>query len=69
MTRTMSEIERLVAIEEIKQLVARRIRLMDTKNWDEYPDTHAPDAVAVMALSSGQSAMASEPSSMDSVSR
>jgi hypothetical protein len=41
----MTEIERLVAIEEIKRLVARRIRCMDTKNWDEYPSTHTPDAV------------------------
>lgn len=44
MTETMTDIERLVAIEEIKKLVARRIRLMDTKNWDEYPATHTPDA-------------------------
>ena len=39
----MTDIERLVAIEEIKQLMARRIRCMDTKSWEEYPDTHAPD--------------------------
>ena len=45
MPETVTEIERLVAIEAIKQLVARRIRLMDTKNWDEYPETHTPDAV------------------------
>ncbi len=33
-------------------------------------DTHdAPDAVLTIALSSGQSAIASEPSSIDSVSR
>ena len=39
----MTDSERLVAIEEIKQLMARRIRCMDTKNWEEYPYTHAPD--------------------------
>lgn len=44
MSETMTEIERLVAIGEIERLVARRIRLMDTKNWDEYPFTHTPDA-------------------------
>jgi hypothetical protein len=43
MSETMSETERLVAIEEIKRLVAKRIRCMDTKNWEEYPSTHAPD--------------------------
>ena len=33
-------------------------------------DTHdAPEAVLIIALSSGQSAIASEPSSIDSVSR
>ncbi len=45
MSETLSEIERLVAIEEIKRLVAKRIRCMDTKNWEEYPSTHAPDMV------------------------
>src|SRR5437764_609977 len=41
----MTVIDRFFAIEEIKQLVARRIRLMDTKQWGDYPATHAPDAV------------------------
>jgi hypothetical protein len=40
----MSDIERLVAIEEIKRLKARRDRAVDTKDWDAYEGLHAPDA-------------------------
>ncbi len=40
----MTERERLIAIEDIKRLVAKRIRTMDTKNWVEYDTCHAPDA-------------------------
>jgi hypothetical protein len=40
----MTELERLLAIEEIKRLFARRIRSMDTKDWVEYDTCHAPDA-------------------------
>ena len=40
----MTEIERLLAIEEIKRLFARRLRAMDTKDWALYDTCHAPDA-------------------------
>jgi SnoaL-like domain len=40
----MTDAERLLAIEEIKALTARRIRAMDTKDWAEYDTCHAPDA-------------------------
>ena len=40
---TMSEIERLLALEEIKLLKARRDRAVDTKDWDTYLALHAPD--------------------------
>jgi hypothetical protein len=40
----MTEAERLVAVEEIKRLVARRIRAMDIKDWALYDTCHAPDA-------------------------
>ena len=42
----MTELERLVAIEEIKFLKARRIRAMDEKNWALYEALHAPDHVS-----------------------
>lgn len=35
---------RLLAIEEIRSLKARYFRLMDTKNWEEFPALFAPDA-------------------------
>ncbi|HTJ62236.1 MAG TPA: nuclear transport factor 2 family protein [Alphaproteobacteria bacterium] len=40
----MTDTERLLAIEEIKALMAKRIRCMDTKDWAEYDTCHAPDA-------------------------
>jgi hypothetical protein len=40
----MTDVERLLAIEEIKRLFARRIRAMDTKDWVLYGTCHTPDA-------------------------
>ena len=41
----MTEIEALAAIEQIKQLKARYIRFMDTKDWAGYESVFAPDVV------------------------
>ena len=38
-------VERLVAIEDIKQLKARYFRLMDQKNWDGFEKCFTPDVV------------------------
>ena len=43
---TMTDLERLMAIEEIKLLKARRIRAMDEKRWPDYEALHAPDHVS-----------------------
>lgn len=42
----MTDIERLVAIEEIKNLKARYFRCMDTKDWTGFQAVFAPDATA-----------------------
>jgi hypothetical protein len=42
---TVDTVERLKAIEEIKQLKARYFRCMDTKDWDGYAQVFAPHAV------------------------
>lgn len=42
----MSDLERWVAVGEIQQLMARRIRALDTKDWATYEVLHAPDYVA-----------------------
>jgi hypothetical protein len=42
----MSDIEWLVAIEEIRQLHARRDRYVDALDWEGYALLHAPDHVA-----------------------
>ncbi|WP_028007464.1 nuclear transport factor 2 family protein [Solimonas flava] len=40
----MTETEKLLAIEEIKQVFARRLRYMDCKQWDLYGSVHTEDA-------------------------
>jgi len=40
----MTDAEWLLAIEDIKRLMARRIRAMDTKDWALYDTCHAADA-------------------------
>src|SRR5438034_4834946 len=40
----MDGIERLQAVEDIKQLKARYFRCMDTKDWDGFTSVFAPDA-------------------------
>ena len=42
----MDALEKLLAIEEIRQLEARRLRCIDEKNWLGYAACHAPDAVS-----------------------
>lgn len=58
----MMDIDRLVAIDEIRKLKARYFRLMDTKQWDQLAEVFAPDAVydATDALRNG-----SGPDSLD----
>jgi SnoaL-like protein len=50
----MTELERLVAIEAIKQLKARYCRCMDTKDWAGFEAVFAPDAVLDFRWASGQ---------------
>jgi hypothetical protein len=40
----MTDAERLLAIEDIKRLMARRVRAMDSKDWALYDTCHAADA-------------------------
>jgi len=40
----MNETEKLLAIEEIKKVFARRVRYMDMKQWDKYGSVHTEDA-------------------------
>jgi len=42
----MTDIEWLLALEEIKLLKARRDRAADTKDWDLYLSLHAPDHIS-----------------------
>ena len=40
---SMTDLERLIAIDEIKTLKARRDYALDTKDWATYEALHAPD--------------------------
>ena len=39
----MNDLERLIAMEKIKSLVARRVRALDARDWDTYGSCHAPE--------------------------
>ena len=45
----MEPVERLEAIEQIRQLKARYFRSIDTKEWSGLPVAFADDAVMAMA--------------------
>ncbi|MGY1742193.1 MULTISPECIES: nuclear transport factor 2 family protein [unclassified Blastococcus] len=42
----MDVTQRLLAVQEIRTLVARRVRCLDTKDWDGFAACHTDDAVA-----------------------
>ena len=42
----MSDVEWLVALEEVRQVKARRDRYVDAHDWDAYEALHAPDHVS-----------------------
>ena len=50
----MNDIERLLAIEDIKQLKARYFRCMDTKDWDGFAAVFSDDAVMDMSQETGE---------------
>ena len=45
--------ERLLAVEQIRQLKARYFRLLDTKRWDEFEALFSADAVFDMREAAG----------------
>jgi SnoaL-like domain len=49
MAPPMDAVDRLEAVEAIKQLKARYFRMMDTKDWDGFAAVFAPDAVMDMS--------------------
>ena len=52
----MSDMEWLVALEEIRQLKARRDRYADAHDWDGYQSLHAPDHTSFHASLNGDDA-------------
>ena len=49
----MDAVERLLAVEQIKQLKARYFRCMDTKDWDGFAGVFTSDAVMDMSGETG----------------
>jgi uncharacterized protein (TIGR02246 family) len=45
----VDELERMVAVEQVKQLKARYFRCLDTKDWEGFADVFAPDAAMDMS--------------------
>ena len=45
-TMSLSMIEQLAAVEEIKKTFARRLRCMDEKRWEIYPTLHTEDVIS-----------------------
>ena len=43
---TLSPVERLLAIEEIKAVFAGRLQCLDAKDWEHYGDFHTEDVVS-----------------------
>ena len=62
----MSDIEWLVALEELKQLKARRDRYADAHDWEGYESLHAPDHVS---HNDGQEPWTSSKEMIENVSR
>lgn len=48
MSDGMTDLERLVAKDEIRTLKARRDRALDTKDWDTFIATHWPDHISAI---------------------
>ena len=42
----MTDLERLLAIEDIRMLMARRVRCLDEKDWEGFGACYAEDAIA-----------------------
>jgi hypothetical protein len=42
----VNDVEKLVATQEIRALMARRVRCLDTKDWDGFADCYTSDAVS-----------------------
>jgi uncharacterized protein (TIGR02246 family) len=42
----MNDIQRLTAIEDIRAVLARRVRCLDEKDWDGFADCYAEDAIS-----------------------
>ena len=62
----MSDVEWLVALEEIRQLKARRDRYADAHDWEAYESLHAPDHVS---HNDGQEPWTSSKEMIENVSR
>lgn len=42
----LDPIDAVLALEEIKAVFAKRLRVMDAKQWDQYPTCHTDDVVS-----------------------
>lgn len=50
----ISDVQRLLAVEDIKMLMGRRCRALDAKDWETYAACHSPDHVSVDTIQRGE---------------
>ena len=50
----MDAIDKLLALEDIRMLLARRVRCIDEKDWDGFADCYTDDAVSYSVQTPGQ---------------
>jgi hypothetical protein len=50
---SMDPVERLMALEDIRKVKARRVRCMDEKDWVGYAACHTPDAISYASADPG----------------
>jgi hypothetical protein len=61
----MTDVEKLLALEDIRRLKAAYFRCMDTKNWDDFPGLFTQDALfdvrGALEMPKSEDAYAAEP--------
>jgi ketosteroid isomerase-like protein len=50
----MNDTQKLIALEEIKMLMARRVRSLDEKDWDAFADCYTQDAASYSMTKPGE---------------
>jgi hypothetical protein len=50
----MDDVQRLIALQDIRELMARRVRCLDEKDWIGFADCYAEDAISYSLSANGE---------------